>query len=96
MGSSYRLNGRLSQRSCRNCAGSHIAIRIASIAFACIMVNCNFQLGRQQPIHSLQIRRNAPGRLEAESDRTYKSHQQIASCGKSSFIKGTQADKEDR
>lgn len=62
----------------RNCAGSHVAIRIASIAFAFVLVNYEFLLGAQQPQVPSHIRTNSPTEPGAESDLMFESHYSIA------------------
>ncbi|ROW11831.1 hypothetical protein VPNG_04908 [Cytospora leucostoma] len=71
----------------RNCAGSHVAIRIASIAFAYVLVNYEFQLGPQSIKASSHIWTNTPQESGAESDLLFESHYSIAGWETGPFIK---------
>ncbi|KAK7751561.1 hypothetical protein SLS62_006511 [Diatrype stigma] len=66
----------------RNCAGGHVAIMIASIAYAYILVNYDFRLGPTQykPPHIWSNAHNEPG---AELELRFESHYSIAGwkCG---------------
>ncbi|KAI1824019.1 benzoate 4-monooxygenase cytochrome P450 [Xylaria intraflava] len=70
----------------RNCAGSHVAIRIASMAFAYVLVNYDFRLGPDQSKASPRLWTNTPDKPGAESELIFESHYSIASWESGPFI----------
>lgn len=70
----------------RNCAGSHVAIRIASTAFAYVLVNYDFRLGSQQPKASPRVSMNALREPGTESELVFESHYSIAGWETGPFI----------
>ena len=70
----------------RNCAGSHVAIMIASISFTYLIVNYDFRLGPSQPKTSSRIWSNAPGEAGAESELHFESHYSIAGWAQGPFV----------
>ncbi|KUI60902.1 Isotrichodermin C-15 hydroxylase [Cytospora mali] len=71
----------------RNCAGSHVAIRIAGIAFAYVLVNYDFQLAPERLSASPRIWPSEPQETGAGSDLTFESHYSIAGWENGPFIK---------
>ncbi|RYP08960.1 hypothetical protein DL764_001571 [Monosporascus ibericus] len=70
----------------RNCAGSHVAIMIASIAYAYIIVNYDFRLGPKQHTTSSHVWSNTPEQAGAELELRFESHYSIAGWKSGPFI----------
>ncbi|KAM4065027.1 cytochrome p450 [Hirsutella rhossiliensis] len=70
----------------RNCAGSHVAIMIGSIAYAYILVNYDFRRGQMQRSTRSHIRSNARGERGADKELVFESHYSIAGWESGPFI----------
>ncbi len=70
----------------RNCAGSHVAIMIASIAYAYIIVSYDFRLGPVQRPTSPHIWSNTLNEAGADSELRFESHYSIAGWKSGPFI----------
>lgn len=70
----------------RNCAGGHVAVRIASIAFAYVLVNYDFKLGPQQHKAPAHVWTNTPEEVGADTDLLFESHYSIAGWESGPFI----------
>ncbi|KAF2259612.1 hypothetical protein CC78DRAFT_585779 [Lojkania enalia] len=57
----------------RNCAGSYVAIIIASIAYTHVIVNYDFRLGRKHSQANLSARLNVPTEPGAESELKFEN-----------------------
>ncbi|KAI2601768.1 benzoate 4-monooxygenase cytochrome P450 [Hypoxylon sp. NC1633] len=65
----------------RNCAGSHVAVRMTSIAYAYILVNYDFRLGPNQPTRHHHLRFKA-----TELELRFESHYSIAGWKEGPFV----------
>ncbi|OTA88155.1 hypothetical protein M434DRAFT_374900, partial [Hypoxylon sp. CO27-5] len=67
----------------RNCAGSHVATMMASLAYAYILVNYDFRLGPQGHMPCRDIWSNASEELGADAELRFESHYSITGwkCG---------------
>ncbi|KAI0476354.1 benzoate 4-monooxygenase cytochrome P450 [Xylariaceae sp. FL0804] len=70
----------------RNCAGSHVAIRVASIAYAYVLVNYDFRHGPEQPAASPKLWSNTSDETGEESELRFQSHYSIAGWESGPFI----------
>lgn len=70
----------------RNCAGSHAAIMMASIAYAYILVNYDFRFGQEQRTLRPHLVSNTLGERGAELELTFESHYSIAGWESGPFI----------
>ncbi|KAI0017192.1 benzoate 4-monooxygenase cytochrome P450 [Xylariomycetidae sp. FL0641] len=71
----------------RNCAGSHVAVMVASVAYAHVLVNYDFRLAAQQPAPSPRLWSNArPGEPGADGELRFESHYSIAGWESGPFI----------
>ncbi|KAI1203669.1 benzoate 4-monooxygenase cytochrome P450 [Nemania serpens] len=70
----------------RNCAGAHVAIRMASMAFAYVLANYDFRLGPDQPKASPRLWTNAPHEAGSELELRFESHYSIAGWESGPFI----------
>lgn len=70
----------------RNCAGSHVAIMIASIAYAYILVNYDFRLGPSQAAAGPCVGSDTLRETGAELELTFESHYSIAGWESGPFV----------
>ncbi|KAI5917751.1 benzoate 4-monooxygenase cytochrome P450 [Camillea tinctor] len=71
----------------RNCAGSHVAIMIASISYAYTLVNYDFRFGAEQEKSYPKLWSDSdPIELGAESELRFESHYSIAGWKSGPFI----------
>ncbi|KAF2794311.1 benzoate 4-monooxygenase cytochrome P450 [Melanomma pulvis-pyrius CBS 109.77] len=70
----------------RNCAGGHVAIMIASVAFAHVIVNYDFQMAPERHRTSAHVWSNAPNEVGAEFELRFQSHYSIAGWESGPFI----------
>jgi cytochrome P450 len=62
----------------RNCAGAHVPILIASIAYVYILVNYDFRLGRNEQRTAPHVWSNTPDEIGADKELVFESHYSIA------------------
>ncbi|TGJ81757.1 hypothetical protein E0Z10_g7012 [Xylaria hypoxylon] len=70
----------------RNCAGGHVAIMIASIAYAYVLVNYDFRLGPEQPDVTAKLRTPTVEQPGADAELVFESHYSIAGWMSGPFI----------
>jgi hypothetical protein len=70
----------------RNCAGGHVAIMMASIAYAHVLVNYDFRLGTEQLKTAPHVWSNAAKEAGAEAELIFESHYSIAGWLNGPFI----------
>ncbi|KAH8719241.1 benzoate 4-monooxygenase cytochrome P450 [Phaeosphaeriaceae sp. PMI808] len=70
----------------RNCAGGHVAIMMASIAYTHILVNYDFKMGSEQLKTSPNVWSNMPNEVGAEAELVFESHYSIAGWENGPFI----------
>jgi cytochrome P450 len=70
----------------RNCAGSHVAIMMASIAYTHVLVNYDFRLGDIPSQTPANLWFNTPDATGSESEVQFESHYSIAGWEKGPFI----------
>ena len=70
----------------RNCAGAHVAIMIASIAYVYILVNYDFRLGRNEQRTAPHVWSNTPDEIGADKELVFESHYSIAGWLNGPFI----------
>ena len=72
----------------RNCAGGHVAIMIASIAFTHLIVNYDFRLDSEKQNHKApsHVWTNAPDEVGADKELRFESHYSIAGWHSGPFI----------
>jgi hypothetical protein len=70
----------------RNCAGSHVAIMMASIAYTYILVNYDFRIGKHQGRRASYMRSNTPDEDGAKAELIFESHYSIAGWDSGPFI----------
>lgn len=70
----------------RNCAGSHVAIMMASISFTYLLANYDFRLGPNQPKSSPHLWSNTPLEPGSEAELLFESHFTIAGWKSGPFV----------
>lgn len=70
----------------RNCAGSHVAMMMVSIAYAYVLVNYDFRFGREQRTLRPHLASNSVAEQGAELELTFESHYSIASWESGPFV----------
>ncbi|EFY88297.1 hypothetical protein MAC_05638 [Metarhizium acridum CQMa 102] len=70
----------------RNCAGSHVAVMMVSVAYAWVLVNYDFRFGREQRTLRPHLVSNSAAEEGAESELTFESHYSIASWESGPFV----------
>ncbi|KAI1357426.1 benzoate 4-monooxygenase cytochrome P450 [Xylaria arbuscula] len=70
----------------RNCAGGHVAIMIASIAYAYVLVNYDIQLAPDQRQPSIKLEPLDRGQPGVDAELRFESHYSIAGWSSGPFI----------
>ncbi|KAF2726593.1 benzoate 4-monooxygenase cytochrome P450 [Polyplosphaeria fusca] len=70
----------------RNCAGGHVAIMIASIAYTYVLVNYDFRLGPEKADSAAHLWSNALGETGTEEELRFESHYSILGWESGPFV----------
>ncbi|KAI1170282.1 benzoate 4-monooxygenase cytochrome P450 [Nemania sp. FL0916] len=79
----------------RNCAGGHVAIMIASIAYAYVLVNYDFRLGPNQPKATRKLSTTLSEQPGADAELRFESHYSIAGWSSGPFVQFKQRSAKD-